>query len=74
MNAPSIIYMRVFTGFMSIYTPPVLFLVFQVSAVREGMGWIVPVPLLSLLTALTLEQMVCGMPEVSIPVLKKVVR
>ncbi|KAG8440199.1 hypothetical protein GDO86_006116 [Hymenochirus boettgeri] len=46
----------------------------QVAAVREGMSWIVPVPLLSLLTARHLEQMVCGMPEISVEVLKKVVR
>ncbi|MGH0117414.1 UNVERIFIED_CONTAM: hypothetical protein FKN15_034601 [Acipenser sinensis] len=45
-----------------------------VAAVREGMSWIVPVPLLSLLTAKQLEQMVCGMPEISVEVLKKVVR
>lgn len=41
---------------------------------REGMSWIVPVPLLSLLTARQLEQMVCGLPEISVDVLKKVVR
>ncbi|XP_043933675.1 probable E3 ubiquitin-protein ligase HERC1 isoform X2 [Protopterus annectens] len=46
----------------------------QVAAVREGMSWIIPVPLLSLLTAKHLEQMVCGMPEISVDVLKKVVR
>ncbi|XP_038640315.1 probable E3 ubiquitin-protein ligase HERC1 isoform X8 [Scyliorhinus canicula] len=46
----------------------------QVAAVREGMSWIVPVPLLSLLTAKQLEQMVCGLPEISVEVLKKVVR
>ncbi|MEJ1285487.1 hypothetical protein NN561_016481 [Cricetulus griseus] len=46
----------------------------QVAAVREGMSWIVPVPLLSLLTAKQLEQMVCGMPEICVEVLKKVVR
>lgn len=44
------------------------------AAVREGMSWIVPVPLLSLLTAKQLEQMVCGMPEICVEVLKKVVR
>lgn len=38
------------------------------------MSWIVPVPLLSLLTAKQLEQMVCGMPEISVDVLRKVVR
>ncbi|XP_061622236.1 probable E3 ubiquitin-protein ligase HERC1 isoform X5 [Phyllopteryx taeniolatus] len=46
----------------------------QVAAVREGMSWIVPVPLLSLLTAKQLEQMVCGMPKICCDVLKKVVR
>ncbi|XP_032830981.2 putative E3 ubiquitin-protein ligase HERC1 isoform X4 [Petromyzon marinus] len=46
----------------------------QVAAVREGMSWIVPVPLLSLLTAKQLEQMVCGLPEISVEVLRKVVR
>ena len=46
----------------------------QVAAIREGMGWIVPVPLLSLLTAEKLEQLVCGSKEVSIEVLKKVAR
>lgn len=44
------------------------------AAVREGMSWIIPVPLLSLLTAKQLEQMVCGMPEICCDVLKKVVR
>lgn len=44
------------------------------ATVREGMGWIIPVPLLSLLTAEKLEQMVCGSKEVSIEVLKKVAR
>ncbi|XP_066566869.1 probable E3 ubiquitin-protein ligase HERC1 isoform X2 [Amia ocellicauda] len=46
----------------------------QVLAVREGMSSIIPVPLLSLLTAKQLEQMVCGMPEVPVETLKKVVR
>ncbi|XP_070543560.1 probable E3 ubiquitin-protein ligase HERC1 isoform X2 [Ptychodera flava] len=46
----------------------------QVAAVREGMSWIVPVPLLSLLTMQQLEQMVCGLPYISVGVLKKVVR
>ena len=44
------------------------------ATVREGMGWIIPVPLLSLLTAEKLAQMVCGSKEVSIEVLKKVAR
>ena len=46
----------------------------QVAAIREGMGWIVPVPLLSLLTAAKLEQMVCGSDKISIDMLKKVAR
>lgn len=46
----------------------------QIAAIREGMGWIIPVPLLSLLTAQKLEQMVCGSEEVSIDMLKKVAR
>ena len=46
----------------------------QVAAVREGMSWIVPVPLLSLLSALNLEHLVCGMPEIPVGILKKVVR
>uniref|UniRef100_A0A8C2A9Q1 HECT-type E3 ubiquitin transferase n=1 Tax=Cyprinus carpio TaxID=7962 RepID=A0A8C2A9Q1_CYPCA len=46
----------------------------QVAAVREGMSSIIPVPLVSLLTARQLEQLVCGLPEVSVEMLKKVVR
>ena len=46
----------------------------QVAWIREGMSWIVPVPLLTLLTAQSLEQMVCGTAEVSIDILRKVVR
>ncbi|XP_048583459.1 probable E3 ubiquitin-protein ligase HERC1 isoform X5 [Nematostella vectensis] len=46
----------------------------QVAAVREGMGWILPVPLLSLLTPDNLEQLVCGSAEVSVDMLKRVVR
>lgn len=46
----------------------------QVNAVREGMAWIIPVPLLSLLTEQKLEQMVCGAEEVSIKMLRRVVR
>uniref|UniRef100_A0A1A7W928 HECT-type E3 ubiquitin transferase n=1 Tax=Iconisemion striatum TaxID=60296 RepID=A0A1A7W928_9TELE len=46
----------------------------QVDAVREGMSTIIPVPLLSLLTAQQLEQLVCGLPEVSVDMLKKLVR
>ncbi|XP_072108525.1 probable E3 ubiquitin-protein ligase HERC1 isoform X1 [Mobula birostris] len=46
----------------------------QVTAIRQGMSAIVPVPLLSLLTEKQLEQLVCGMPEVNVETLKKVVR
>lgn len=51
-----------------------LFPCVQVAAVREGMSTIIPVPLLSLLTAQQLEQLVCGLPEVSVEMLKKLVR
>lgn len=46
----------------------------QAAAVREGMSWIIPVPLLTLLTPKNLEQLVCGMEEMSVDVLRKVVR
>ncbi|XP_076014530.1 putative E3 ubiquitin-protein ligase HERC1 isoform X2 [Genypterus blacodes] len=46
----------------------------QVAEIRDGMSAIIPVPLLSLLTAQQLEQLVCGLPEVSVEMLKKVVR
>lgn len=46
----------------------------QVAAVREGMSTIIPLPLVSLLTAQQLEQLVCGLPEVSVEMLKKLVR
>ncbi|XP_068081364.1 probable E3 ubiquitin-protein ligase HERC1 [Anabrus simplex] len=46
----------------------------QVAAMREGMAWIIPVPLLSLVTAQHLEQLVCGLPHISIHLLRKVVR
>jgi len=45
-----------------------------VVAVREGMAGIIPVPLLSLQTAQRFEQLVCGLPHISIDLLKKVVR
>lgn len=38
------------------------------------MSTIIPVPLLSLLTPQQLEQLVCGLPEVSVEMLKKLVR
>lgn len=46
----------------------------QVEAVREGMAWVIPVPLLSLQTAQRFEQLVCGLPHISVELLKKVVR
>ncbi|KAK5649906.1 hypothetical protein RI129_000935 [Pyrocoelia pectoralis] len=46
----------------------------QIAAVREGMSGIIPVPLLSLVTADHLEQLVCGIPYISVPLLKTVVR
>lgn len=46
----------------------------QIAAVREGMAGIIPVPLLSLVTASHIEQLVCGMSHISISLLKKVVR
>ncbi|XP_018324237.1 probable E3 ubiquitin-protein ligase HERC1 isoform X2 [Agrilus planipennis] len=46
----------------------------QVAAVREGMAGIIPVPLLSLVTSEHMEQLVCGLPHISIASLKKIVR
>lgn len=46
----------------------------QVAAVREGMTGIVPVPLLTLCSAKMLERAVCGLEEVDLQMLKKVVR
>lgn len=51
-----------------------LLMLLQAAAVREGMSWIIPVPLLTLLTSKNLEQLVCGMEEMSVDVLRKVVR
>lgn len=51
-----------------------LLMLLQAAAVREGMSWIIPVPLLTLLTPKNLEQLVCGMEEMSVDVLRKVVR
>ncbi|KAK6487232.1 E3 ubiquitin-protein ligase HERC2 isoform X2 [Huso huso] len=44
----------------------------QVSAVREGMARVVPVPLLSLFTGYELETMVCGSPDIPLHLLKSV--
>lgn len=38
------------------------------------MSGIIPVPLLSLVTAEHMEQLICGIPHISIPLLKRVVR
>ncbi|KAK9884642.1 hypothetical protein WA026_007479 [Henosepilachna vigintioctopunctata] len=46
----------------------------QIAAIREGMSGIVPVPLLSLVTAEHIEKLVCGISHISIPLLKKIVR
>ena len=48
--------------------------VVKVAAVREGMSTMLPVPLLSLMTAQNLEHSICGMEEIDIMMLKKVVR
>ncbi|XP_048589232.1 E3 ubiquitin-protein ligase HERC2 isoform X2 [Nematostella vectensis] len=45
----------------------------QCSAVREGMGRVVPVPFLSLFTGPELETMVCGSPDIPLDLLKSVV-
>ncbi|KAK3100706.1 hypothetical protein FSP39_024049, partial [Pinctada imbricata] len=44
----------------------------QVKWVREGMGKVIPVPLLSLFTGLELETMVCGSPDIPLNLLKSV--
>ena len=46
----------------------------QVAVIREGMSCIVPVPLFSLYTAKMLQHAVCGMEQVDLSMLKKVVR
>lgn len=46
----------------------------QVAAVRAGMACIVPVPLLSLVTTEHLEQLICGIPQLSVSTLRKIVR
>ena len=43
-----------------------------VSAVREGMSRVLPVPLLSLFTGFELELMVCGSPDIPLHLLKSV--
>lgn len=46
----------------------------QIVAIRDGMAGVIPVPLLSLMTAEHLEKLVCGISYISIPLLKKIVR
>lgn len=46
----------------------------QILAVRRGLAAIVPFPLLTFQTAENLERMICGLPNISIPVLKTIVR
>ena len=44
----------------------------MVSAVREGMSRVIPVPLLELFTGAELETMVCGSPDIPIKLLMAV--
>ena len=44
----------------------------QVNAVRQGLGRVLPLPLLSLFTGPELEAMVCGSPELPLALLKSV--
>lgn len=46
----------------------------QIMAVREGMSLIVPTPLFSLVAYDFIEQIICGMSTVAVPLLKKIVR
>lgn len=46
----------------------------QIFAVRRGLAALVPFPLLTFQTAENLERMVCGLPNISIPILKTIVR
>jgi E3 ubiquitin-protein ligase HERC1 len=46
----------------------------QIAAIREGLSWIIPVPVLSLFTVSQLEERVCGMSHIPINVLKQTVR
>ena len=43
-----------------------------ITAVREGMSKVIPVPLLSLFTGYELEMMVCGSPDIPLHLLKSV--
>jgi len=46
----------------------------QILAVRKGLASLVPLPLLTFQTAENLERLICGQPNISIPVLKTIVR
>ena len=46
----------------------------QVTAVREGLCGIIPVPVLSLMTGKCLEELVCGSPVIEVSSIKKIVR
>ena len=46
----------------------------QVNAVRDGLGSLIPLPILSLMTGERLEQMVCGSSEVHVETLKRIAR
>ncbi|VVC31643.1 Hypothetical protein CINCED_3A017272 [Cinara cedri] len=46
----------------------------QIYAVRRGLASLVPFPLLTFQTAENLERMICGLPNISIPILKTIVR
>ncbi|KAL4227435.1 putative E3 ubiquitin-protein ligase herc1 [Mactra antiquata] len=46
----------------------------QAKLIQEGMSCIIPVPLLSMMTGRSLEQLVCGVEDIDISILQKVVR
>ncbi|EDV21026.1 uncharacterized protein TRIADDRAFT_60369 [Trichoplax adhaerens] len=45
----------------------------QIAAIRKGMSWVIPVPLLSFMTELQLEKITCGAAEIDISVLKSMI-
>ena len=44
------------------------------NAIREGMATMVPLPVLLLMPAVSVERLVCGAPSVPIDALKRVAR
>ncbi len=46
----------------------------QIRAIQEGMRGIIPLPVLQLMTARQLEELVCGARLIDIAALKKIVR